>query len=1076
MTSNAFALQLFNTLLEGPTPKNLVAYKEAESQYTQLKANCSSFISLHVYALQNSDNHFLRKYAITQLNAHALRGDQSLFRLLPQSQQDELNKLLLLLANIETSPQVIPGYITCLTSIYIQMQQIKRPWNDVFEISFQWITQGDALHRERAIELLGDLLPYSSGGEYTMYFPKLLEILPYSLRSSEPGVSVNGVTLFKTVILEAKTNEQVLSTTQFFPLIIDAITKLISTSGAEIMQQNILESLQEIFEEVENGIQSFIPMTLQLCYQICMTEKLDFTVHATAFEVILTIAEIHHKIVKRQTDAQIIFFQVIVRYLTTVDDSEKWYKKEECSDDLPYYYLAIEGISRFVESVGGSVILQHILGIATQFVSSVKWQDRHTLVNIVNTLVTNCKVTTSKHIDQLMKIIVPLSRDSHPRVRYLVIVFCNKVLSSFSSSANTENFLPTFLTVIDAGLSDDIPRIQSRTCDFLSNLVDLYHTSLTKDKFPFMLQKIQPLLSSSDINVIAESLCSLSYVVIKMKADFEPYYLTFSPLLEKILTRTGDDEKYFEIKGRVIECLSIIGMDLKGDYCSQCAQIIINEVDRILTIPNLSFDNSIFGFVETSCTRLAEILQEKFKPYLPTVLRIILQRTTLNVLSDDSDEDKCEQRIVGKQLVNVHTARSEEKKNAIGAIADFANDLGMIFLPYVADAFQYVEPLINDPYDENIRDAAAKCSFRLLKCFYDGKVKELQSEDAARQQVHNSYLVIVKDLCNALAVERFVETIVAHLLSLYQCIELLGVNSLPPQYLQLIFGVLTSIYVDYVKRIQKEKENIEEDEEEDILRNEENDQIEQTLILNYRLLLASICKNHQQTFYSFFEQILFPPILETLNAQGICNHAITVSHILLTIVCYEGSQPSLVTKLVPLVLQQFQSTEFFVIFTSFTNLYLLIEFQETKPFIPQIYQQIQQFVPLKETHIELYETAMVCLGRCLAYYPELFPKDLPLNWLSILPLKDHVEEVLSSLFLLLRKNIIEVIPMVIKKVIVILVFVFDLDDYSIITPDTKHLIATQFNQWRQTHSQVLSDVWEQLRERDQSILNGLLTD
>ncbi|KAL7716591.1 hypothetical protein QTN25_005887 [Entamoeba marina] len=500
-------------------------------------------------------------------------------------------------------------------------------------------------------------------------------------------------------------------------------------------------------------------------------------------------------------------------------------------------------------------------------------------------------------------------------------------------------------------------------------------------------------------------------------------------------------------------------MYLKGDYCIKCTQLIINELDRIIKIPNLQFDNSLFGFVETSCTRLAEILQEKFAPFLPTVVQIILERVKLSVVSDEYD-DGCEQKIINDTLVNVHTARSEEKRNAIVAIGDFANDLGLIFLPYVIQSFQIIAPLIKDPYDENIRDSAADCSFKLLNCYYKGKCSELNNEEYAKQHVMNDYLNFVKDLCDAICHERYVETIVVQLKVLTRCVDMMGLNSLPLPSLQQVFGVFRVILGDFIKRMEKEFKLEQHQDEEERKRNEEQNLVEGQLKICYRLLLATVCDNHQTTFYPVFDQLLLPLIKSTFSTPKLPIKITTFSHIILTTVCVDGKQYQMVPDLIPMIMSSTETNT--QQFSCLANLTLLVTVPQSKTFIPQIYQLVQQFIQLKDTNFDLFEMALICLGRCLVHHQELFEQNLPLQWLNLLTIKKHPEDLLSPLFQLLQNKSIPIDLFVIKSVLLLLASVVDQNAVSALSVNTLHSIINHYNDWKSSSPQNISEIWLQI--------------
>ena len=224
----------------------------------------------------------------------------------------------------------------------------------------------------------------------------------------------------------------------------------------------------------------------------------------------------------------------------------------------------------------------------------------------------------------MMNIILQYRCDDSPRNRLIAIIICQKLYCL--SENKRRDFLPGIMEFIGTLLGDRIAKIVSRTCDFVSGILDKTDIEDLKNYIKVLMGCLIQLVQSNDKGVISEATCSISYIALKIKDDFSFYYRETVDVLKAVMQRFGADLNTFEVNGRIIECLSVIAMVLKGQYCMECANIILEEVRRVMSVPNISFEHSIFGFVETSFTRVAEILQEDIVDFYSQYPHCLLQK------------------------------------------------------------------------------------------------------------------------------------------------------------------------------------------------------------------------------------------------------------------------------------------------------------------------------------------------------------------------------------------------------------------------------------------------------------------
>ena len=165
-----------------PTQQNYQTHLESISTYEKMKSNPVSFVHLHLLVMENAQEAGLRKFAAVIMNKSVFR-EEKYYTSLTFELRNQLNKKILQLANNEKSDEVIKVYNTIIVNIFTALQQLKEPWSDIYEAAFEWIKNGDDIHRNCGFDLLSDLIIYTSAEELRKYYDSILFIIDLCLKN-----------------------------------------------------------------------------------------------------------------------------------------------------------------------------------------------------------------------------------------------------------------------------------------------------------------------------------------------------------------------------------------------------------------------------------------------------------------------------------------------------------------------------------------------------------------------------------------------------------------------------------------------------------------------------------------------------------------------------------------------------------------------------------------------------------------------------------------------------------------------------------------------------------------------------
>ncbi|EDR22247.1 importin beta-3 subunit, putative [Entamoeba dispar SAW760] len=1065
-----FSLKIFQVLHRGPTkrePKCAEEYQWALGMYGALKSNPENFCTIHILQMNNEDPN-IRQLAMTLFAGKMFELNDTLYLKLSPNYRDSLNTKLLDKMASENMASILHQYVNIFEKLYSICITNSIPFPQFLPSILHMCVQGDREHQNYCLNLLEKIIVSIPPNDMKNAFDVIVNLVNQAISSNDGDLMSNAMSIIKELIQYANDNNMCLDKAiSLYPILHQVTLTIIKNTSFDSLWIYVFEIEQQIFDVYIPQLAQFIPITIKLALDVCNLdedEHYDTEVHSIAMELVVTIFEIYYKEMKNVQDLQKYTFTTLMKWLCDVDDIPEWYTNEDEIEDSPYYFQAEEVIERITHMTGASnfvnFLIQHI-----SLLTSKDWKQRLAFLTALNAAINSKKSSISKAAVDLCRLVFPLSSDENPRVRNQVLIFSNRIFKLYPNTQ--ENIAESVLQIIGTGIADEIPRNQSKACDLATSLI----SSLTPQQLsPYLnnfIKVIAPLIESDDPGVVAEALCSLSNIILKMKVGIDDFFVQIIPMLQRVLEKTSDYTDLFEVKGRIIEMISIIATKLNDKYIGTCTQIIINEIQRVMNIPNLEISDPLFGYIETSFTRLADLLKDQCAPMLPTMIPIILKRVNLNIVSQC---EYCETQKVycGDEVLNVYIEEAEEKVNAITSIADLSNDLKNIFFPYVEQCLSSVIPLIGLKAYQRVRTAAVRCSVSLIGSFISGKEKETgdiqQAMIAATPYCSQITDAIIKNLITETAIEVISEQIIG----LQRIIE---ANRLPlgKQQMNSILEVLKILLVNYIQQSELKDNNLKDED------SDEGNEEEGTFCFNYRSLLQTLATFMPQLFLEEFQNILLPILKASLTTNGVSLKVIGfVASIFSTIILF-ANQTSFIENIIGIIIKLASTKDVEILNQCMENILLLVQVPCIQPYLQQILEIIKIGLGLKDESEMLYNTSVMTLGKCICYNLQAFNKEIVLSWFSLLPIDSYPDDILSFLFTIFAHS--QLIPLTketITKTLLILISCLASKDSNHIRSVTKDLVTEQLKLWFQNNSALIEPIWEQTNQQQKELLNELL--
>lgn len=132
---------------------------------------------------------------------------------------------------------------------------------------------------------------------------------------------------------------------------------------------------------------------------------------------------------------------------------------------------------------------------------------------------------------------------------------------------------------------------------------------------------------------------TIASVADTVEKDFIPYYDRFMPCLKYIIEQ-GTSEELRMLRGKTIECVSLIGLSVGQEVFLNDANAIMELLLKTHTEGELADDDPQTSYLISAWARMCKILGKQFEQYLPLVMGPVMRTAALkpNVTMLDNDE------------------------------------------------------------------------------------------------------------------------------------------------------------------------------------------------------------------------------------------------------------------------------------------------------------------------------------------------------------------------------------------------------------------------------------------------------
>ena len=635
------------------------------------------------------------------------------------------------------------------------------PWPELLPAVYALAKSEAARQRAAGLYLFSSLIDYLDEDALEPHLLPLHEVLSAALRDADPEVRTNAVAALRALLLVAE-NKVCLKFTDLIPGVLGAVSFSLSAFDEDDTRK-IIEELIEVAQGEPAFFRAQLGAVVDAMVQIASSDALEDETRQVALEFLTVCAEQLRGPCRRLPQFRNQVISICMKMMTEIEDKQEWYSTdsvvstegggEEEDDDYSNADAGQGAIDRIALALGGKTVLPAASQLVQQFLQQGDdWRYRHAAVMTINQIGEGCRKQMESQLGEVLNLVLGRFSDPHPRVRWAAINCVGQMSTDFGGVLQRKYHAMVVPALVSA-MDDSCHRVRSHAAAALINFCDEASASAVTPYLDALVAKLMALLNSNSRLAQEQAMTAVAAVAGCVDTAFEKYYESFMPPLKGLLRQsTGGDKRMRLMRGKTMECITLIGVAVGGDRFGADA----DEVMQILVENQRSMqfepDDPQIGYMMQAYARICKSLGERFVPYLPYVMPALCETAShkpdIQVFpGGDADEngdglagsaaaaaaggsgDTADANApsedgfatveFGDKKIGIRTSALEDRSTAMSILSSFVSDLKGALFPYLEQLTQITVDNLTFWYQDMCRQYAANTMPELVTCAKD---------------------------------------------------------------------------------------------------------------------------------------------------------------------------------------------------------------------------------------------------------------------------------------------------------------------------------------------------------------------
>jgi len=768
--------------------------QQAENSLTNsITQNPQNGVSLLAEAM-GSKNETIRGMAAVLIRKKIV-SDAATFQAVDENTKKHLMMLVLKQLESETSDQVRKK----LGDLIVELAVVHEgTWNDLTKTLLSLVNTSNS-SQETALYILGELAAEMSMNAKDL--ETFVSLAGQNFSNSKRNVQMEALILFGKCICvmnvaEAEKYRSVV------PSILQLLTILLH-EGDESNAQKLLQILIEVASANATFYGQQVNDVANICLALSTENKFDAGTKTLGLEVLCTILESEPQMVRKNKQFLDNTIRICLNLMLCIEDDSDWDKTycESVVDDETFDAGQV-GLNRLSENINAKKFLPVLMPKLQELMQGNDWRMRHAAFIAMAQC---CELfhENRQNKDLLFESILNGMTDAHYRVRFSAI-HCLGIMCSDFGTKFVNKFSSKILDIFEAGISDkDHPRIQAGSAICIVNYAEKVASKLLRPRLEQLLNKLFTLLNQPQKFVQENALSAVSECAENSKDQFVKYYSTFTAQLMRILQHAvGED--YIPLRLEALRCLTHIGEAVGSKTFNNHAVQAMQ-----MSLPIIEQDGVEVVRILSSWKRIFQTCPEGMAPFINQVSQVAFKYASQSVKLEDWDSDDEDVELNDREEP-VNAGSVEEKVAALHLLFALANYSKGHATPIVKPAADILIPLIDDPEDNSIQEAAAESLPGLVVCLCEAIKSGIGG--VTNEDVKCLFNLVLSKVTQRMPLEESPDSLCSFAICIEKCIKTNKdlTKTISPQMLKQMYSTLLTCLKESAERMDARSEFMNE--------------------------------------------------------------------------------------------------------------------------------------------------------------------------------------------------------------------------------------------------------------------------
>ncbi|GIX66248.1 karyopherin beta [Babesia caballi] len=859
----------FAALLDALASTNSAARADADAKITQLKRtdiNAALKLTLEIMLRDPNEEHRLQAVILLRLLLDMSKsGDapKNMWKAVTNETKAFFKQSMMQCLQDEPVKTVRNNACDTIADLCISSLEPDE-WPELARCTIQLIQHANPAYKKSGFKLLGECFSYFAE-DLAPHLGDVLQLTKASLLDQNSEVRTETICAIANV-LEDDVLEVASQLGDATPFILEHIKQL-AVSTESSARDDLERSMAGLIMIVDNNakmlkphIRAFFDRMLEIATTENAEPNLDQDIRCMAIEALVTLPEKKPKMALSIPNFGLRMVSCLMNAMLDIEDDcyAEWLETGEDDDDVQRLYDAgeegLDRLGRAFEDIEDCPFMDWVLSNASQFIQQRSWQ--HVFVGIMaisQTAEYLSEEEVEERMPSIIKIMVDKLKDEDFRVRFAACQTIGQIALDHQPYVQ-QNFFEVVIPALIVTFDDVSPRVQSHALSAFINFAEEVEVNnllpLADLIVKTLLLKINP---NANRSVREQAVTSLAVTAGVLEGHFRAYYSTVVPLMKDTIANCVSAEDR-TLRGKAIECMSIIGMTIGIDVFLNDGIECMNALIQIMQEPSTS-DDPVKEYIDEALGRLCTALKGNFCPFLPNIVPHLLRNLENNIKSFGDEEEEDMTLLMGAEgAAGLRTSLVEDLERTLTLIGNIVEELKEQYDGYVVPTVTALMPILSYVLTSELKERALYALAQLIKA----KKLAIEATGGSKEVLFDIVMNTMNTVVGSLEKAREdgenvsvpAEILIASAEGLAKCLDnagpgILGVNLLSAIGQKVLQLIEKSSNVKQWYSKCKLNKDLDQDELESIEIDEQNEQEYRTALLE---LMGVIMKHHPDEF------------------------------------------------------------------------------------------------------------------------------------------------------------------------------------------------------------------------------------